>query len=347
MEILGSKELMEQVRSKGLCTTCGACVDICPYHQSHKGRIALTFDCDIAQGQCFAVCPQTEFDANELSELMFQVPFQNLPLGHYRSVKSAKATDKIIKGNFQNGGTVSALMMFALEEKWIDSAVLTGSKELVPEPVMADSSEDIAKCGTTKYMATPTLSLVNKSAREGRKKLGVVGTGCQMKASASIRSNPMNKDEYKDAIALSLGLFCTWSLDTREFLDYLKSRVGREQVISMDVPPPPAEIFVIKTENGELELPLSEIREMTQEACATCPDMTAEWADVSVGAFEGKPGWNTVIIRSQKGEEWVNAAVEAGYLVLDDLPDESLDHLIQGAGNKKKRADNAKHEEVQ
>ena len=66
--------------------------------------------------------------------------------------------------------------------------------------------------------------------------------------------------------------------------------------------------------------------------------MTAELADFSVGSAEGVDGWNTLIIRSQAGEELVNAAVSSGALETAALPEENLEHLKQAALTKKKRA---------
>jgi coenzyme F420-reducing hydrogenase beta subunit len=66
--------------------------------------------------------------------------------------------------------------------------------------------------------------------------------------------------------------------------------------------------------------------------------MTSEWADVSVGVLEGKPAWNTLIIRTEKGEQVVDDACQAGYLVTDDMPAENLEHLCISSANKKKQA---------
>jgi len=66
--------------------------------------------------------------------------------------------------------------------------------------------------------------------------------------------------------------------------------------------------------------------------------MTAEWADVSVGAYEGKPGWNTLIIRSERGEALVDEAVKQGCLAIDELPESSLAHLTEGSDGKRRRA---------
>jgi coenzyme F420-reducing hydrogenase beta subunit len=66
--------------------------------------------------------------------------------------------------------------------------------------------------------------------------------------------------------------------------------------------------------------------------------MTAELADVSVGAAEGVEGWNTLIVRSETGKELVDAAVAGGAIETTPLPEENLEHLKGAALNKKKRA---------
>jgi coenzyme F420 hydrogenase subunit beta len=65
--------------------------------------------------------------------------------------------------------------------------------------------------------------------------------------------------------------------------------------------------------------------------------MTAEWADVSVGMFEGRPGWNTLLIRSQTGADIVTGAIGAGYLETSALPEENLNRLAQAGAAKKKQ----------
>ena len=342
MQILGSKELTEQVQNAGLCVSCGACVGICPYFKDYKGQIAMTFSCDLSQGSCYAYCPRTEVDYDQLSQNLYSEPYNGAPIGIYRQIKAAKAGQAMGEGTFQNGGTVSSLITLALKNNLIDSAALTDTKGLLPTPRLVTKPEEVLECSSTKYMATPTLSLVNQARKNGHENIGVVGTSCQMTAVAQMKTNPLQKEDFRDSVSLTIGLFCTWALDTRKFLALLADKIKTEKITGMDVPPPPAEVFVVKTEDGTVEIPLDEIRAIVPKGCALCPDMTAEWADISVGAFEGKSEWNTLIIRSEKGEQLVDAAVKEGYLELNDFPSESLEHLTLGAGNKKKRAqDNA------
>ncbi len=338
MQIAGSNELVEQVLNKDLCSVCGACVALCPYFKAYKGKIAVVFNCDLEQGRCFAHCPKTDTDFDLLAQKYFAQPYNGNALGIYRRIHASKAGEKMEEGIYQNGGTVSALMKQALAGGLIKGAVLTGSNGIVPEPRLVTKADEVVQTSSTKYMAAPTVSCLNQAAADGLKDLGIVGTACQLTGVAQMRTNPLEKDDFTDPVALAIGLFCTWSLETREFLSYLSAMVDIDTITGMDVPPPPAEIFIVRTGDSTIEIPLSEIRTMVPNGCSVCSDMTAEWSDISVGAFEGKSAWNTLIVRSEKGEQLVDQAVKEGYLVLEDFPSSSLDHLILGAGNKKKRA---------
>ena len=59
--------------------------------------------------------------------------------------------------------------------------------------------------------------------------------------------------------------------------------------------------------------------------------MTAEFADVAVGAAEGMDGWNT-LSSAADGAELVEAAREAGAIETEALPEEKLGHLKGAAG---------------
>ena len=338
MEIYGSKELNENVIRDNLCIGCGACIDLCPYFKSYKGKTANLFACSLSAGRCFAYCPKVEVDLDELSTCLFQKAYDGSPLGFYRALKTSKAGPKIVSKKFQSGGTISALMAFALEKGYIDAGVLTDKKGILPVPMLVTAPEEVLNFSGSKYSAAPTLEALNRAVKSGYSKIGVVGTPCQVLAVAQMRSNPMNDSNFKDPIGLVLGLFCTWALDYRLFEPYLKERIDISKINKIDIPPPPADVMVIYTEKEAIERPLEEIREIVHSSCSYCPDMTSEFSDISVGVLENQPEFNTLIIRSERGEKIVNAAVEEGYLELDALAPESRSHLEWAAGNKKQKA---------
>ena len=338
LRIQGARELFAEVIEKGLCIGCGACLELCPYFRSHKGRTARLFPCDLERGRCHAYCPQTNVDAEALSRSLRGEPYRDQPLGAYIDAMAARAGTKAPNGAFQDGGTVTALVSLALGTGLIEAAVLTGRDGLEPRERLVTKAGEVAACASSKYSAAPTLAALNRGRSQGYTRLGVVATPCQATAVAKMRANPMADADFSDPVGLVIGLFCTWALDTRALMTLLEGRVEAARYTAMTIPPPPAGVLIVHAEDGDLELPLEEVRELIPAACAICRDMTAEWADLSVGALEGRRGWNTLIVRSPVGAELVERATAGGYLETEALPAESLDHLSRAAAGKKRAA---------
>jgi coenzyme F420 hydrogenase subunit beta len=338
MPVYGPNELLEDVYQKELCIGCGGCVNLCPYFKNHRGKTAMLFPCTLTEGRCNAYCPMVEVNLDEMSLAVWNKPYDGSPLGTYKEILAARCGKKMATGPYQAGGTVSALITSALKEGRIDAAVLTDRKELVPDPKLVTQPEDVAKCAGSKFMASPTLAALNQGINEGYERIGVVATPCQGMSVTQMRCNPLKREDFYDPIGLIVGLFCTWAIDTRELIPLLSECVDSACITGMDMPPPPSEIMVIDTGEKKVEIPLDRIRPLIPRSCSICPDMTSEWADVSVGVLEGKSVWNTLIVRTERGAEQVDAARKAGYLVTDKMPEENLHHLCVAAAGKKKRA---------
>jgi coenzyme F420 hydrogenase subunit beta len=253
-------------------------------------------------------------------------------------VLAARAGKKLNDGPYQSGGTVSALITFALKNELIEAAALTDREGLNPVPRLVTSANEVVTCASSKFMASPTLATINTALREGYTRLGVVGTPCQLTAVAQMRTNPVDKEDFFDPVALIIGLFCNWSLDTRQLMELLSEKLDVAAIRGMDIPPPPANMMVLETDSGKVKIPLSEIKPLIPHTCFICLDMTSEFSDISVGMFEGRPGWNTLIIRSPKGAELVAQASRQGFLETEDMPPENLEHLARAAADKKERA---------
>ncbi|MEW6444027.1 MAG: Coenzyme F420 hydrogenase/dehydrogenase, beta subunit C-terminal domain [bacterium] len=338
MKVHGPNELVNDVQDGGLCIGCGACVNLCPYFRNYRGKTSALFPCTLAQGRCHASCPKAEVDLDELAGRYWGTSYAGTPLGTYREILGARAGTKMQAGSFQGGGTVSALVTLALKRKRIDAAILTGCSGIEPVPRIATRPKEISACGSSKFISAPTLAAMNQAVREGRRRLAVVGTPCQMTAVAQMRLNPLAREDFVDPVALTVGLFCNWSLDHRGLTAFLKKRVDLGSIRSMDIPPPPANLLVLHMKEGKVEIPLDEVRPLIPETCSICPDMTAEWADVSVGMYEGRPGWNTLVVRTDRGAALVEEAQAKGFLETEPMPDAYTEGLKRAVLQKKQRA---------
>jgi coenzyme F420 hydrogenase subunit beta len=313
---------------------------MCPYLVAHRGRIVALDDCAVDQGRCHAFCPRTATDLDEASDAVFGAPFDAGPIGRVAEVVMARAASGDVRSKTQYGGSVSALVAFAIERGLIDSAVLTGSdSSMLPSGVLARNGDEVLARARSNYVAGPTLAAFNSEAkRDDVRSVGVVGTPCQALALAKMRASPLENRNNIDKLSLVVGLFCTWALDFAGFTRFLAERTPLDRISKLDIPPPPANVFQVFSDSTSLSIPLDEVRPFIRPACNVCLDMTAEFADVAVGAAEGIEGWNTLIVRSERGRELVDAARAAGVIETETLPEENLDHLKGASLGKRRRA---------
>ena len=339
MEIKGPQDLEKDVIKADLCTLCGACVGLCPYFRAYRGKVVLTDNCNLTQGRCYAFCPRTPTDLEALSRQIFHKPYLGDALGTHRQVVMARSKDRTVISKGQYGGLTSDLVALALKKKMIDGAVLTKrGKDLLSAGQVVTNKRQVLACAGSNYIASPTLQAFNQGVEDSFKSLAAVGTPCQVLALAKMWINPLENKNHIEKLTLTIGLFCTWALSYREMLSFLKQEFPVEKVGKMDIPPPPANVFQMKFPGGTKSVPLDQIRKFIRPTCTVCLDMTAEFSDLSIGAVEGIPGWNTVIVRTEKGEALMEEARKGKRIQVREIPKATLAHLKEAALLKKKRA---------
>ena len=340
MESKACQVLVDEVIKRDLCTLCGACVGLCPYFIAHNGRIVVRDSCDLAEGRCAIFCPRISLDLEEMNKAMFGVPYSWHGVGTSKAIFMARSTHAEIKACAQDAGTVTTLLCFAKDEGFIDSAVMTFFKDKsLPKGVVASTGEEIFACAGSSYIATPTVEAFNRGAQEDdRKRIGFVGTPCQvlaltkMKGSTREGRNPIGK------LQLVIGLFCTWALSYPGFTQFLEREVS-DPIIKYDIPPHPANVLQVYTEKKRIDISLEHILPFVKPACQVCHDLTAEFADISVGSGRGEVlEWNTVIVRTPRGVEIVEGAKRKGLIEIREIPKENLARLERASFSKKRRA---------
>ena len=260
-------------------------------------------------------------------------------MGQWKTILAARAANPKHSDKAQTAGVVSALTDFALKEGLIDAAVLTARDEdHLPQGQIVRDSEDVIGCAGSSYVAGATLEALNKGPWEDDQKVGVVGIPCQVLALGKMRASGLVKRTPVDRIGFVIGLFCTWAFSYGPFLDYVQKRVDNRKIRKLDITPPPERLLKVTTDSGTVDVPLDEVRPFIRTGCGVCFDMTSEFADISVGTVEGMPGWNTVIVRTDRGEDIFDRAVKAGYIETKPLSDGYLDGLVKASLLKKKRA---------
>ncbi len=359
-----SKDLVERVLSRDHCSGCGLCVGLCPYLKNIREHTVLIHPCGLDDGNCFKICPQIDPIRLELAK--------GDPLGSYRSIHYARATDAEAQRRGQYGGVTSALTCFALESGLIDGALLTGGGgSEYPRPVVAHTRDEVLACAGSKYTAAPTLMAFHRAAREHRS-LGIVGRPCQVAATRRLQergpqwqsSAPHHSDLGASKIGLVIGVFCFWALDPAFHRLAARYAAGRK-IVKFDIPKNLGPVLYVLP-HGTVEaagasgaagvafqpeaapipvpIPMEEIRPLIKQSCLSCPDVTSELADISVGSTEHLDEYNTLIARTEAGEQLVKKAVAAGVIEIMEYPAERLPLLVNAVANKKKRVEVAASE---
>ncbi|RLI25731.1 hypothetical protein DRO57_03170 [Candidatus Bathyarchaeota archaeon] len=335
--------LLRDVVKPDLCTFCGACVTVCPVRviDVKNDRPVLTGRCILCQ-LCYNQCPKTEPSVDELEKVFFglESPGES-PIGSYKAVYTAEATDEKIRSRAASGGVVTALLKFLLEEGMVDCATVavadveTGWK---PRPEVVFTGDDVLKAAGSKYTYCPMLLALGSAYFEyARDRVAFVGTPCQVTAVRKMQLADMGYRKLGLAAKYVIGLFCMENFDYSLITEFLPSKgVDLKSVSKFDIS---GGAFKVYGSDGKelLSVKVKELEKYSRKGCMVCPDLTAELADISVGNIGSSKGMSTVIVRTSKGEELFNKAVEKGILRAEKISDKGLKLLLRIAERKRKR----------
>jgi coenzyme F420 hydrogenase subunit beta len=110
-------------------------------------------------------------------------------------------------------------------------------------------------------------------------------------------------------ILYRIGIFCMESFSYDSFLKICKTlQVPIDNVKKTDINK--GKFFIYTNKEEELSIPIKEINHLAREDCEVCYDLTSEFADISIGSIGSPSGWNTVLIRTEKGKELYEALIK-------------------------------------
>lgn len=345
--MLSTIALDTQVLRPGLCTGCGACQGLCPYWGSVDGRTVCFFDCERRDGRCQRFCPRMPTDLDALRRQSFPAETILPQIGPFRGLYLARAADESIRASAQHGGSMTALVELALEEGFIDAAVLTRSRGgLAPEGVLAATAEEVRSCSGSSFQVPPTLAVLNRALKEDRyHSIGVVGTPCKTLAVYKMKAYPLPEEEDRSGnIGMVFGLFCGWGLDWDGLNALTAAHADPAKVSHMDIPPSKYHSLELREEGETVSVDLDEVTPLVRSGCRYCADMTAEFADLSVGGarsadgWDVDKGWNQIIVRSEKGQRLLDLAREKGVLEFKEPMEGGLEKLQKASMGKKRTA---------
>ena len=158
-------------------------------------------------------------------------------------------------------------------------------------------------------------------------RIAMVGTPCEIMAASKLQ-------HYTDSpIGVKLGLFCMENFSYKYFGNLLE-----EYDLTMnDIEKFRIEkgfVFLFLKNKETVKIPLSEAKRIIRKNCNICVELTSETSDISIGSIGSDDGWSTVIIRTEKGEEIIDGAIEQKFIEAKELTDPQFQLLKRIAETK-------------
>jgi coenzyme F420 hydrogenase subunit beta len=326
------RELFHEVVETNLCTGCAACVMACPrdvldydhaetYHPFNVELSTAADDC--VHGQrgcdiCTRACPRFRDWEVECDQALFGRARQpDEVTGVRRGVFLARAADPAVLEAGQDGGLVSALLLWGLASGRIEGALtsrLSATRTWDGEPFLATTREEVLEAAGSRYTYAANPLAMKEAERRGLRRLALVGMSCQASINGTLQARRVNK--YARRIEITLGLLCSKSF----------AYDGMRHVITGDYGVPLDDIAKVnikgrfqlwrRSTGEQVEIPLKRMQEATREGCKLCPDFAAEHADIAPRGLGQRDGWTLAVVRTARGEEWMGEAEAAGVIVV-------------------------------
>lgn len=322
-------ELYDEVITSGLCTGCSGCVIACPhdvigykheeggYRPFHLEEELGPGDCGHGQKGCTSctrACPRFRDWETVADDHLFDRTRETDELsGIYEQVLLTRAADDEVHDLGQDGGLVSAILLWLLDEGYIDGALVSylegDGSTWKARPGVATNREEVLASAGSRYTYSANLLAVDEALERGLSKLALVGMGCQTSSPPVMWARKIGK--ISKPIIFNIGLLCSKTFDDKIFEELFEAKYGikRADIKKVNI----KGVFQIWTHDGEYhEVPLKECHAWTREGCNHCPDFAAEHADISTGGIGKFNDWTLTVVRTELGKAVMDRMVAAG-----------------------------------
>jgi coenzyme F420 hydrogenase subunit beta len=325
------KHLYSEVVTSGLCTGCAGCVIACPhdvlgyrddagiYKPFHLEEGYAPDNCSHGEKGCTSctrACPRFRTWEPEIDEFLFGRPRTvEESAGQYKDIVLARATDAVLHDVGQDGGLVSALLVYALEHDVIDAALVSylegDGSTWKAIPGVARTRDDVIASAGSRYTYSANTLAYNDAIESGAERIALVGMSCQSSVPPVMKQRRAGKVARR--LSLNIGLLCSKTFDDAIFEELFEAKYGlkKSEMKKMNI----KGVFQIWMKNGDYhEVPLKECHAWTREGCNMCPDFAAEHADISTGGIGAFNDWTLTIVRTDAGRDLMDAMLRDGWI---------------------------------
>ncbi len=326
------KELYEEVITTGLCTGCAGCVISCPhdvigYDHEMGGYKPFHLEEELGVGDCThgikgctsctRACPRFRAWEESANDHLFGRDREPGEMyGITKDILLCRASDDFVHKVGQDGGFVSALLIWAMEEGYIDCALTSflegDGSTWKAKPGLARNRDEILASAGSRYTYSANTLALDQALEEGFSKLALVGMSCQSSVPPIMWDRKIGK--ISKPFVFNIGLLCSKTFDDSIFPELFEAKYGlkKQDMVKMNI----KGVFQIWMKDGSYHgIDLKECHAWTREGCKSCPDFAAEHADISTGGIGEDNDWTLTIVRTDLGREIIDRMIRSGAVI--------------------------------
>ena len=324
-------ELYEEVIETGLCTGCAGCVVTCPHdvigYEHEEGKYKpfhieeeLGLD-NCIHGEkgcttCTRACPRfRKWEESADMHLFGRTREPDEMSGIWRQLLLTRAVDTEEHTKGQDGGFVSAMLIWLLKNDYIDGALVSGVEEddkWKAKPAVVTNREEVLATAGSRYTYCANPLALPEAKEKGLSRLALVGMGCQTSSPPVMWDRKAGK--VSKPFLFNIGLLCSKTFDDAIFPELFEAKYGlkKEDMVKMNI----KGAFQIWMKDGSFhEIDLKECHGWTRTGCKNCPDFAAEHSDIATGGIGKDNDWTLTIVRTALGEEVINRMIADNVII--------------------------------
>lgn len=330
--------------NNNLCTGCGICEGACPSSsisiKPQHGVFSpvineLTCSNDKGCHRCYDSCPGIGIKLYEKADNYFDSSNIQLDehIGKYLKCYSGYSNDNEIRYHSASGGMVTQFLIWLLEKKYIDGALVTAfdsKNEFLVNSYIAKTKEELLAAKSSKYAPVTFNKAIQDIKKDNSKNIIIVGLPCHIHG---FRKYETIDKGFKEKISGYFGIYCS-SGRTFNMTEYIfKTRKLSLNNISY---------FSYRDDGclGSMKVMHNNSKKCYKEKytsyyklrsifvphrCLSCIDHFNELSDVSFGDVhippysEDKIGVNSIVTRTLFFDDLLKKAAKEGIITLNLL----------------------------
>lgn len=330
---------VSEVLKAGMCSGCGLCAKNSRAMQIDKMGYFRPQD-PIVDTISSKACP-----GRQVSHYNSEAPYNQL-WGPLLSCELGYATEECIRHQGSSGGVLTALLVYLLESKAVDAVIQVGVSENNPirnATYIHTRKEEVINCAGSRYSPSSPLSVVRELIGDG-KIYALVGKPCDI---AAMRALVSEFPQYRTQFPYLLTFMCAgvpseagtqailkqFGVDEQELISFRYRGDGWPGLTKAVIRGGQTHTMTYNESWGTI------LNRHLQPRCKLCADGIGEAADIVCGdawhtsengypSFEEQDGRSLTLARTKKGRNLLDAALQAGTMVLSPYEIKDM-HKIQ------------------